>query len=295
MDIGNIIGAGAGLLSGNPELGALGVSGLIGSMGGSGGGGQDPQTAINAILKKALNNALQQNNQYSGQAVQTQNQYNQTAQNQFQAANQAAQGAATGAMNSGLQQYQQLQAPYARSGYDAMDAYRTSLGMNNIQGGSANFVSNQQQANQLAPQLQALIKGSGGIQGPGQFNQQAPDMKTYLNQVTNKNVSDYINQNSTHHDNSNGYSWTWNGDPAQAQQAFALYEGGPGAAGGQGYANQIRQNLANTQYQSALGQYNTQKSAYDTKTQQYGQLQQMLQGVSPEQMAQLAPLLRGKI
>lgn len=146
--------AGLGAVTGSGALMGLGALGAM--FGSDGGSGQSVQDSINAILNKALKNAINSSTSYTNSAVQTQNAFLNQAINSLTGYNQQAVNAATSNINNSLAQSQMLRQPYSTAGLNAQDAWSRSLGLATPQGGSAAMIQNQQTAQQLAPLLKSL-------------------------------------------------------------------------------------------------------------------------------------------
>ena len=301
-DSAGLLGSAAGYASGFSGVGGLlGLAGtLAGIFGGGSDSGKDPaQQAYQQmaqILNAGLNKALNFNTNYTNQAINQQNTSLQQAINALTGYGQQAQQVATNAINQGLSQYQQLQKPYANAGYDALDAYKQSLGLATPQGGTRNQVL----ASQLQPLLQSL---KGNYNTPT-----APDMTTFANQITQDQIKDYIN-NNIH----NKASYTQDGGITGVTDTYSGVGSSPNSNVSQGLVgqgaqanlndpnlrntlmnsllnnpsilSQVRNSLAQPAYQAAQGQYNQNMGTLN-------QINTMLQGAD---VSKLAPFLRGSL
>lgn len=294
------------------EMALLGA-GVAGSAAGSklgsslgGGSKTNPADTINNLLGKALNRAVTTNNQYSQAAIGQQNTSLQAAIAALTQGTQKASDVATSTMNSGLNAYKTAQQPYATAGYDALDAYKQSLGLSTPQGGSAQAVQNQEMATNLAPQLQSLLGSLKGNYSAGT----APDQAAITAGITPEQLQQYISGNisakqSFRKDNgrSIGNTWSYSGAGANPNtrmdyQGSDSFNGNQAGAGNAAVKNNLIQSLMQNQgVKDAYGQslYNTQNQAYQQQSGTINQVNQMLAGMTPQQMQALAPLLKGKI
>jgi hypothetical protein len=168
-DAGAMNAIGLGAVTGSGLL--MGGGALLGMLGsGDEDSGPSQFEIVQNLLNSALKDALAMNNEYSGKAISQQQQSLNDAINTLTGYNTQSQKLASSTMNNATKQYQALQSPYAQAGYDATDAYRQSLGMNNIVGGSANYANNSMQALELANQLNPLLS-----QMKGNYNPTAPE------------------------------------------------------------------------------------------------------------------------
>lgn len=109
----------------------------------------------NQQLQNALNQGLGYSQNYTQQAINANQAYNNLAQQQ---------------LNTGFQQSQALNAPQQLAGYNALDAYQNSLGLSTPQGGSfqlAQAMNNNAAKAPLAnPQQQQMVAGyNSGLLG----------------------------------------------------------------------------------------------------------------------------------
>lgn len=228
----------------------------------SGGGGKSSLTdQYNAILNKALNNAISMNTNYTNQATGQINQSLGTATNQLNQSEQQALQSLFGLTNQAFNTGQSLLGPYRNSGYNAQDALNASMGLpvsSTPSAVSATNAANQQQYNAL---LQQTYGNTNAPSAPGA----APTLGApNPSSVTEQQIKDYINQNST--------EYTGRGPSKGA----LIYNGGIEFLGNlvksQGPA--IADILAP---QNAQAAYQQQLSAYQDQTNKYNQVQQFLQ------------------
>lgn len=282
-DAAGLIGSGIGAATSFTGIGgpiaALGaMAGIFG--GGEGGGGFDPQAILNAALDRAMGQNTAYTNkaitQISGGLADTNAAYKEYLQRAITAAQTNAQ--------TGLARSAQLRAPTINTGYNALDAWQKSLGLATPQGGTANLARNYELTNQLAPMLSGL-NGKYSVEALGA----APQLSSFASQITPDQLNKYVQENTRYETQKNN----------KGQEFKHTIYTGAGATGGTrgvnwnaanvlnnpGVVNQIRNQLAQSNFDQA-------SSTYNTNVGNIGKLNQLLQGVD---INALAPLLRGKI
>jgi hypothetical protein len=298
-----LISAGASAPISSAWGGPLMLAGsLLGFLGG--GDEKDPsqelQEQINAILNQGLRNALGYSENYTSQAINNTKQFGTQAIDALTQYGTSAKQAATGAIMGGLQNYNTLNRPIVKTGYDALDTYKKTLGLQTEAGGSYNSVQNQKVANQLS----SLLKPMAGNYVLGS----APTEKEFMDKISMDQIREYVAANTKNvgvannlgqvfqHKQYTGAGW----NSAAAQQAsdrfwsqVAAGEKNPGYAtfhnnyASLGYIqDSVKRHLSQQQFQQA-------QQAYTGKQNALQQVQSLLgSGVN---ISQLAPFLRGKI
>lgn len=181
--------------------GALAGSALGGMLGGGGSSKQQLYytpgfiNTMNDMLQKSMNSALNTSERFMNKGVDTltaaRNQNTQTLQDYLKSALSQAQMFG----NQGLTGYRTAQSPYATAGYDALDAYKQSLGLSTPMGGSANQVRMQQAAQKLAPLLQSLKGNYSAPVNPGAaptLNMAAPNREALIKSLDPNAINNFI-------------------------------------------------------------------------------------------------------
>lgn len=202
-------------LAGAVSGGLLGQ--LAGKLAGGDGGSQQPLyytpefvTQMNDMLTQSMNNALDSSTKYTNRGIETfENNYNKTETFlKDYLKNAISQSSMFG--NQGLNNYQTAQRPFGTAGYDALDAYKQSLGLSTPREGSANQVQASGVAQSLLPALQAL---KGNYANPGNSVMTAPDrdalMKSFITpDQINKYIGNMNNFNKESNDATNKLTWS---------------------------------------------------------------------------------------
>ena len=251
-------------------------------------------TTMNNMLQNSMNNAIQYSTGYTNQATQQQTNSLGAATSALNTGLTNANQAATTNATSGFNQAQALQAPYASAGYGALDAYQDSLGLSRAQMGSqalSGMLNTASQAQPLLQQIQNL--GQAQTLGTGLTD---PTLQQYEQQVTPQQIQQYLSQNITSSNQGGHTTYSYGG---VGNNTPGIVDTRIGQAGGAGYltnelsnnstvAQDIAAQLAQTPYNQALQQYQTQygqQQATQTQQQQlFNQLQNL--GYSPQLMSQ---------
>lgn len=135
-----IVGTGA-LGAAGPAIGAgLDSALLTGAAGGGSGGGNKGMDQLlgqyNSILNKAMQNAINESTGYTNSAVAQQQQGLKQSQKYLTDYMDRVRQDLTGYSQGGFNMGQGLNAPYRDAGYNALDAFNQSLGLNTPRGGS---------------------------------------------------------------------------------------------------------------------------------------------------------------
>lgn len=290
--------------------GLLGTAGVLAGMFGGGDEGSG-YPDVSAILNAALDRAMGQNQHWTGKGINQLRESLGVATNAFNTSKTDAIKAAQDAAQQGFNLSQQLRAPYGRAGYNALDKWQQSLGLATPTGGSYNLVQNQQLADKLSPLLAELkgnyaagtaptlaetvtadtvnIDKAGLLQNllsnvPGKIvgSGQGADINQ-LNQVKAL-VKHYSEGNRDIFNNPVNYNTLAN--PSNKNYKNILLN----AMDTQ--ANAYKQHVASQQNAANKAAYDSALNAYNTRSNNINQLNQMLQGVD---INTLAPLLRGRL
>lgn len=294
--------------------GALSGSLLASKLAPDGGGSNQPLyytpdfvTNMNKMLEESLGRALTSSQGYTQTAINTLGQGQQNANNTLQNYLKDALSQSNLLANKGLSQYQQLQGPYAKAGYDSLDAYKQTLGLSTPMGGSAAQIQAQQQAQKLAPLLQKLGGNYSAPTAPTAASlTQLPNMDAIKSSIDSNRINSALSGlfgNLRVNPNGQGRGmWNYAGNDISGLEKGKYYTTDQvyGNTDAQNWArNQLAQsqynasaNTINAQNNAAQQKYNTANTAYQGQLENYNQANSMINNLDPSQRQAIAYQLR---
>lgn len=303
------------------ELAGALAGGALGSMlGGGGSKKQDlyftPQfvNTMNDLLQKSMNSAISQSTDYTNKGVESLNKAYSQNRTDLQSYLANALQQAQSHSNKGLLGYQATQGPYAKAGYDALDAYKRSLGLPTMVGGSSGQVQNSLQAQSLAQQLKPLLSSLNGNYNAPVNNAVAPNAENIMKSITDQQIRNYINSNmvKVNHapQGSEAYQYTGVSDgsitnnPWRIGGGGGIYSASPTAniaatnlsnfvLGKAPLVNSIRSLLAQPEIQKANQAYGDMTQQYNTNLNNFNAANKLINSIDPKNLNTIAFSLKG--